>query len=234
MTKPLIGISTYSRSPEDRFFLPGKYIDTIVRAGGEPILLVPAGNDFDRLLSILDGYILPGGGDVDPALHGGGDHPKVYGVSRERDRFEMKIARRALDSGLPTLCICRGFQLLNVALGGTLHLHLPDVFGRQVIHRLPDKMETPHSVEVEPSSALAGIYQKTSFVCSSSHHQGIKDLAEGLKAVAFAPDGVIEAVEVKGHPWLHAVQWHPEHTSAKDPVQQRIFGALIAAASPED
>ncbi|MCH2367384.1 MAG: gamma-glutamyl-gamma-aminobutyrate hydrolase family protein, partial [Planctomycetes bacterium] len=135
-----------------------------------------------------------------------------------------------LDSGLPTLGICRGTQLLNVALGGTLVDHLPDHVGEEIAHSLPPREPTPHAIRVEKGSGLAEILGKTEFDADSWHHQAIREIAPGLTAVAQAPDGTIEAVEKKDHPWLYAVQWHPELTAAREPLQQRLFNALTEAA----
>ena len=143
---------------------------------------------------------------------------------------ELALLERAIASGLPTLGICRGTQLLNVALGGTLFDHLPDHVGEEVDHRLPPREPTPHTLEVEEGSGLAGILGETSFTAESWHHQAIDNVAPGLTVVARAPDGTIEAIEKPDHPWLYAVQWHPELTAAEDPIQQRLFNSLAEAA----
>ena len=135
-----------------------------------------------------------------------------------------------LDSGLPTLGICRGTQLLNVALGGTLFDHLPDHVGEELAHRLPPREPTPHAIRIEENSGLAAILGETECDAESWHHQAIREIAPGLTAVAQAPDGTIEAVEKKAHPWLYAVQWHPELPAAREPLQQRLFNALTEAA----
>jgi putative glutamine amidotransferase len=131
---------------------------------------------------------------------------------------------------VPTLGVCRGLQVINVALGGTLHEHLPDVVGESVLHRLPPRVPTPHELEVLPGTRLAGILGETRFTASSWHHQAIDEVAPGLEVAARAPDGTIEAVEMPRHRWLVAVQWHPELTAAVEPLQQRVFDALARAA----
>ena len=230
MSGPLIGITTYGRDEENRFTLPSEYVDSVRRAGGLSILLAPGETELDRWLELVDGVILSGGGDLDPTLYGGTPHETVYMVDEERDRGELDLARKVLESGVPTLGICRGTQVINVALGGTLHVHLPEVFGSDVDHRLPPREPTPHCVRVDKDSRLAGIVGEIEFDCESWHHQAIKDVAPSLEVAAYAPDGVVEAVEKHDHPWLHAVQWHPELSSERDPVQQRLFDALAAAA----
>ena len=230
MKKPLIGITTYGRDEEDRFTLPAKYVDAVRRAGGTAILLAPGGQDVDHWLDVVDGLVLAGGGDIDPQLYGGVGHESVYMVDGERDGSELELARRILASGLPTLAICRGAQIVNVALGGTLHEHLPDVFGDDVKHRLPPREPTPHDVRLDDGSSLARIIGALEFSCESWHHQAIRDVAPTLKVVGYAPDGVVEAVEKPDHPWLHGVQWHPELTAAEDPLEQRLFDAHVEAS----
>lgn len=228
-TPPLIGITTYGRDEEGKFSLPSEYIDSVRRAGALPILFPPGEVHRRRLLELVDGLILAGGGDMDPSLYGGGEHETIYMVDPERDASELGLARQVIDEGMPTLGICRGAQVINVALGGTLHEHLPEVVGEEISHRAPPREPTPHSVTVREGTQLAGIVETLEFVAASWHHQAIRDVAAGLEASAHAPDGTIEGVEMPDHPWLVAVQWHPELTAAKDAIQQRIFDVFVAA-----
>ena len=230
MKPALIAITTYGRNEDGHFFLPSEYVDSVRRSGACPILLPPGAEDLDSWLELVDGIIFPGGGDIEPSRYGGGEHETIYMVDPERDATEFALLEKVLDSGLPTLGICRGTQLLNVALGGTLVDHLPDHVGEEIAHSLPPREPTPHAIRVEKGSGLAEILGKTEFDAESWHHQAIREIAPGLTAVAQAPDGTIEAVEKKDHPWLYAVQWHPELTAEKDPVQQRLFNALTEAA----
>jgi len=227
MTRPRIGITTYGRDEENKFSLPAEYVDSVRRAGGVAVLLPPGESSIDLWLSMLDGIILAGGGDLDPGCYGADMHETVYMVDEERDQCELDLARSVLDSGLPTLGICRGTQVINVVLGGTLHTHLPEVYGESIAHRAPPREPTPHSVSVDESSRLVNLLGASTFDAASWHHQSIKDVAPTLEVVAHAPDGVIEAVEKHDHPWLYAVQWHPEITAAKDAIQQRLFDALV-------
>jgi len=228
MTQPIIGITTYGRDEDNRFRAPGDYVDAVRRAGGFA-LLIPPGGGIEILLSQLDGLILAGGGDLDPQQYGGRMHEMVYSVDHERDACEIELARRVVDRGLPTFGICRGMQVLNVALGGTLHEHLPDVVGETISHRRPPREPTEHEVRVKSGSRLGLITQELEFVAASWHHQALRDVAGGLSVVAHAPDGTIEAVEMTAHPWLIAVQWHPELTAATSPTQQRLFDAFVEA-----
>jgi putative glutamine amidotransferase len=229
-TAPLIGITTYGRDATDHFALPGVYVDAVRRAGGIPVL-IPAGEPLVReLLARLDGLILSGGGDLDPVHYNGQPHATIYLVDAERDRTELELVQRVAQSDLPTLGICRGAQVINVALGGTLIEHLPDEVNGEVEHRRAPPGPTEHPITIQPGSRLAEILGVPTLRSASWHHQAIRRPAEGLRVVAHAPDGTIEAAELTGHPWLVAVQWHPEMTAAADPTHQRIFDALVAAA----
>ncbi len=223
-------MTTYGRGPHNRFILPAEYVDAVRRAGGIPLLLPPGEERLDAILPLLRAVVLTGGGDIDPDLYGGHHHETIYMVEPERDRTEVAWAKRLFDLDVPTLAICRGAQLLNVSRGGTLIEHLPDVMGETVIHRAPPREPIAHSVRVSPGSRLAGVLGATDFSCMSWHHQGIRRVAPGFEVVAHAPDGTVEAIEMPSHPWLFAVQWHPELTAAEDPIQQRLFDALVEAA----
>ena len=230
MKPALIAITTYGRDDDGHFFLPSEYVDSVRRSGACPILLPPGEEDLDSWLEPVDGIIFPGGGDIEPSRYGGDEHETTYMVDPERDATELALLEKVLDSGIPTLGICRGTQLLNVALGGTLFDNLPDHVGEEISHRLPPREPTPHAIRVEAGSGLAALLGETEFDAESWHHQAIREIAPGLTAVAQAPDGTIEAVEKRDHPWLYAVQWHPELTAATDPLQQRLFNALTEAA----
>ena len=206
-------------------------MDAVRRAGGIPLLLPPGEPRLDAVLPLLGAVVFSGGGDLDPDLYGGSHHETIYMVEPERDRSEIELARRVFDLEVPTLAICRGTQILNVSEGGTLIEHLPDEVGETVNHRVPPREPTPHPIRVEPASRLAGILGATDFSCMSWHHQAIRRVAPGFEVVAHAPDGTIEGLEMPSHPWLVAVQWHPELSAAEDPVQQRLFDALVQAAA---
>ena len=227
---PFIGITTYGRGPNNRYILPAEYVDAVRRAGGIPLLLPPGEERMDAVLPLLKAVVFSGGGDLDPELYGGAHHETIYMVEPERDRSEIDLARRVFDLEVPTLAICRGSQIVNVARGGTLIEHLPDAVGETVNHRVPPREPTPHPIRVEPASRLAGVLGATDFSCMSWHHQAIRQVAPGFEVVAHAPDGTIEGLEMPSHPWLVAVQWHPELTAAEDPIQQRLFDALVEAA----
>lgn len=224
---PLIGITTYHRNENNFFTLPAQYVDAVRRAGAIPLLLPPGEARLDEILTLVDGVIVSGGGDIDPALYGGPTHDDVYNVNPERDKFEIALLTKLMDKQCPTLCICRGMQMLNVALGGTLIPHLPDVIDGTVTHRADPFGPIPHSVTIDPDSRLAQTMQADTVETTSWHHQGIGQVAPLLKVIARAADGVVEAVEMPGNPYLLAVEWHPELTAAEDPTQQRLFDALV-------
>jgi len=227
---PIIGITTYSRSEAGEFTLPGTYVDAVQLAGGIPVLLPPNQPDPAQLLDIVDGLIFTGGGDLDPALYGGEHHPTVYLIDPERDEFELALAKSAIASAVPTLGICRGMQLLSVATGAVLVTHVPDVYGETVTHRLDHpRRPIPHAVQVQPESRLATIVGKTDLSVVSWHHQAVKTVPDRWRIAAHAADGLVEALEDCQHPWMVAVQWHPE-LSPEDPVHQRLFQALVQAA----
>lgn len=230
--RPLIGITTYGRQ-DGRYNLPGEYVDAVRRAGGVAVLLPPGDERPEELLDRLDGFLLAGGGDVDPAAYGAARHERTDFVDPERDAFELALVRALVERRLPALAICRGCQVVNVALGGTLHQHLPDAVGDGLLHRSADgdPAEQPrHAVEVEPGSHLAAAMAAARPEPISWHHQAADRVAPPLRVVARAADGTVEALELPGHPELLAVQWHPERSAAEDPSQQRLFDALVAAA----
>ena len=229
MTRPIIGITTYGQDEDLQFKIPRQYVDCVRRAGGLPWLLPPGEVDLDDFFAAIDGLILAGGGDLNPEHYQGQSHSSIYMLDAERDMMELQIAKTAIATKMPTLAICRGVQVVNVALGGTLFEHLPDVVGNAVVHRLPPREPTEHPIRVLPESRLAKILTATDFSAASWHHQAIRDIGPGLEPVAFAPDNTIEAVELQGHPWLIGVQWHPELTAATDTIQQKLFNEFVIA-----
>ncbi|MBI2891771.1 MAG: gamma-glutamyl-gamma-aminobutyrate hydrolase family protein [Nitrospirae bacterium] len=230
MDSPLIGLTSYPRNAEDEFHLTADYCEAVVRASGTPILLPPVETDRRGLLERIDGLILTGGGDIEPARYGGTLHEKIYAVNSERDHGELELARLAVMGRIPMLAICRGLQVLNVALGGTLIEHLPDEVGTRILHRSEAREPVRHAVRVEPRSRLAAVLGDTQVEVSSWHHQAIRKPGEGLKVVARASDGTIEGVEIPDQRWLMGVQWHPEITAHEEAVHQRLFDGLVGAA----
>lgn len=212
--------------------VPSPYINAIRRAGADAGILQPVPmepNDLGELLARFDGLVLTGGPDVDPSLYGRDQHPECYGIDRDRDDFELGLVRVAIEREVPVLAICRGIQLVNVALGGTLDQHIA---GREdlIAHGVPEGgTGVSHTVELEPGSLVAkamGVDRAEGF---SHHHQAIDDLGDGLRAVGWTEDGVIEAVETPTG-WVLGVQWHPEETASLDSAHQGLFDALVERA----
>ncbi len=230
MAVPLIGITTYHRDETNHVKVPAQYADAVRRAGGLPLLIQPGEPRMDELMGLLHALVLSGGGDVNPALYKGGDHATVYNVSQERDQSEIDLLKRSLDDEMPLFCICRGMQVLNVALGGTLITHIPDAMPNAMTHRNTPPGPVMHAVQVQPSSRLAEVMEAADVTTASWHHQAIDQLAPGLTPIATSADGIIEAVEIAGNDKLLAVQWHPELSAADDASQQRLFDELVRLA----
>jgi len=229
--RPLIGLTTHPPNEEGHYHLSAHYVEAIRRAGGMAVLLPPGDERPEEILARVDGLIFTGGGDVEARLYGAEQHEESYGMSVERDAAEADLIRAAVAGQKPVLCICRGTQILNVALGGTLIQHLPDVVGEETLHRAPPRVPVPHAVQVEAGTLLAETLGTTQCAPDSWHHQAVDQPGQGLRAVAHAPDGTVEALAHESHPWLVAVQWHPELTAAVDATQQAIFDGLTAASA---
>lgn len=224
---PLIAVTTYGANAEGEYHLRTTYVESIRRAGGACVLLPPSEPHLERIFSAADGLILAGGGDIAPHFYRGADHPLIYMVDESRDRMELQMAQSAVERNFPLLAICRGLQVLNVAHGGTLHPHLPDVYGETIPHRSPPRDPGRHTVAIEAGSRLADILRTVEPQVVSWHHQAAAEIGPRLRVVARAPDGVVEACEVTDRENCIGVQWHPEISAAADPVQQRIFDWLV-------
>jgi putative glutamine amidotransferase len=241
VAKPLIAIAAYRLNPgrvsmwgeTAAVALPATYVEALARAGGHPILLSALDpGPVSELLGPFDALVLAGGGDIDPAAYGQEAHTEVYGVDPNRDRMEMDLLAEAMRTGKPVLCICRGMQVANVALGGTLMQHLADV-PEMGEHGVPLGGGTVHEIRVAEGSALAAALGGAVATATCHHHQGVDRLGDGLVASGWSADGLVEGLELSDHggQWLLGVQWHPEETAAGDPAQQALFGALVAEAA---
>lgn len=237
MPSPLIGLTTYRHL--NQYGLPlnsitEAYVRAVSEAGALP-MLIPLGlaeKTLDALLARLDGIVFTGGGDVAPERYGSQPHTLVDDVDADRDRVEVHLLNRTLEQGLPFLGICRGLQVINVALGGTLFEDILDQRANSLKHQYyPNwpRSYLAHSVRVEEGSRLGQMLGLPTVQVNSLHHQGVRDLAAPLQATAFAPDGVIEAFELAGHPFGVAVQWHPEWLQEHPPMQS-IFRTFVRAA----
>jgi putative glutamine amidotransferase len=245
--RPLIGITTsevrvpdgvpvtpQADPPRTEMVLGMKYCSAVEGADGLPVVMPPMADDaVEPLLDRLSGLCLSGGPDIDPGTYGGRYHPKLGPTEPDLDRFELALVRGALARRMPVLAICRGAQMLNVALGGDLYQHLPDEPGGSVDHRKrkADDPDTAHEVSVEPRSILAGaLHQAGETHVNSFHHQAAHHLGEGLRPVAHAPDGVVEGIELPDRDFAVGVQWHAEALVDR-PEQAALFGTFVEAAS---
>jgi len=238
MSRPLVAVPAYPIAQgrvkgweHAAMAAPTRYVEALHRAGAQEAVLMPVVLDeegeADEVLERFDALLLLGGGDLDPSRYDQERHTKVYGVVPERDAFEITLARAAVARGMPLLAICRGHQVLNVALGGTLEQHLT-VDG----HGTPGVPggSTMHAVRIKPGTRLAAATGVERAEVCSHHHQAVDTLGDGLRAVAWADDGVIEGIELDGDAWVVGTQWHPEDTAAGDPTQQRLFDAFVEQA----
>lgn len=234
-SRPIIGVTTYLEQAQTGVwdvpasFLPKVYFEAVNLAGGIAILLPPQPVDGDiarAVIERLDGLIVAGGKDVDPARYGQERLPTTDEPRPDRDEWEAALLDAAIETGTPFLGICRGLQILNVALGGSLHQHLPNVVGSDR-YSAGGGVFSDNEVFVEPQTKVAELlHSGDTLVGKSYHHQAIDELAPGLNVSARSDDGTVQAVEVEGVPFGIGVQWHPEHT----PDDLRLFEGLVDAA----
>ncbi|MGZ8696099.1 MAG: gamma-glutamyl-gamma-aminobutyrate hydrolase family protein, partial [Gaiellaceae bacterium] len=228
--RPIIGITTYVTPARWSYWeleaalIPQDYVRAVERAGGRPLLVPPSDDGIDETLDAVDGLIFSGGSDMDPEFYGEEAHPETFGIHAERDRAEVGLLTAALERDMPVLGICRGIQVLNVARGGVLHQHLPELVGHEGHKHDPPGVFSDHEVEIEPETKLAGILGARAPV-KSHHHQGLERLGEGWRASAHADDGTVEAIEDPSHRFALGVLWHPE---AGDDL--KLFEALVEEA----
>ncbi len=227
--RPLVGITTYITPveygdwQEEAALVPADYLRAVERAGGRPLLVPPSDDVVDDTLDALDGVIFSGGSDLDPALYGQEAHPETKGFVAERDRAEFALLQAALARDMPVLAVCRGSQVLNVALGGDLVQHLPEVVGDDKHKELPGEFGE-HDVDLEPGTRIGTLLGERAPV-KSHHHQGFGRLGSGLREAARADDGTLEAIEDPSRRFALGVLWHPE--AGED---LRLFEALVEEA----
>lgn len=234
---PEIGIVSYHLRPgrvsywqSGGYAVPEHYVAAIRRVGGRADLVLP-GDDRSpsELLGSVDALMLVGGGDVEPSRYGQRPSETVYGVEPDRDAIEIDLLLEAVDRGTPTLCICRGMQVMNVAFGGSLIQDLP-TDGRFQPHGAPGGEDAlSHDVKLANGSVVADAAGSDLIVCPSHHHQGVDRLGSELLAVGWSEDGLVEAIQHE-RAWIVGVQWHPEETAETDAAQQGLFDALVAQA----
>ena len=226
MAKPLIGITTYVEPASwghwnlEAALVPYDYVRAVERAGGRAVLVPPDDTGIEEVLDAVDGLIFSGGNDLTPESYGAEADPTTNGTNPARDRGELALLTAALERDLPVLAVCRGVEVLNVVRGGDLVQHLPDHVGHEK-HRAVVGEFSDHSVRVDPSSRIESVRGTV----KSHHHQGLGRIGKGLREVAWAEDGVVEAVEDPAKPFVVGVLWHPE--AGQD---QRLFEQLVEAA----
>lgn len=228
--KPTVGVlPLWDEGKDSIWMLPG-YMDGILSAGAVPVILPFSTEEgvLDRIANLCDGFLFTGGQDVSPLLYGEKPLEEIIDICEKRDKLEIEVFKRAFAADKPILGICRGIQLINVAMGGTLYQDLPSQHPSDVVHRQNPPYDIPsHTVEISESSPLFLCLGKNSADVNSSHHQAIQKLAFGLESMAFSPDGIIEAVYCPKKTFLWAVQWHPERLFKKDENSQKIFNAFV-------
>jgi putative glutamine amidotransferase len=228
--KPLIGITTYLTPARfghwelDSALVPAAYVQAVRAAGGRPLLIPPEDDGIDETLDALDGLLFSGGSDLDPELYGQETHGETKGIAPDRDRAELALLSPALERDMPVLAVCRGSQVLNVARGGDLVQHLPDIVGDEK-HKHTPGVFSDHDVDVEPESRLGELLGDRA-PDKSHHHQGFGKLGEGLRKTAWAEDGTIEGLEDPSRRFALGVLWHPE--AGEDFA---LFDALVKEAS---
>jgi putative glutamine amidotransferase len=236
MARPVIGIcaalerARWSVWDEHAVLLPRSYVLAVQRAGGLAVVLPPDdadGEELDQVLGLIDGLVLAGGADIDPASYGQRAHPNTGDTVPERDAFEIALVRGAIERDMPVLGICRGMQLINVACGGTLLQHLPERFGHHEHRRVVGSFDgADHDVELREGTLAMRVVDEQRHATKSHHHQGVDRLGEGLEVSGVsAMDGLPEAIELPGARFVLGVQWHPEADEGST-----VIGALVAAA----
>jgi putative glutamine amidotransferase len=233
---PIIGITTNQSKNahgQPTVMLMQSYINAVMQAGGVPVLIpsLIAEDGWDALYARLDGILFSGSGDIGMEFSPGDLHPRIDDVDLARDSIELKMVQAAASDGKPFLGICRGCQVMNVALGGTLYTHIADQLPNALDHSYPGNLRTVlvHEIRIEEGTHVAEIYGEPIIKVNSLHHQGLKDIAPSVRVAGQAPDGLVEAIELPDHPFGLAVQWHPEWLTDQDSTRN-LFRTFVRAA----
>ncbi len=233
MTKPLIGIGADIRDSgsggREQAYGFTTYVDAVIRAGAIPLLIPPQSENIVELLASLDGVLLSGGRDCDPAIYGEECHASIKPMDIRRQANDLELARHSREQGVPTLGVCLGVQIMAIAAGGSLIQDIGSEIDTKIRHESEPEGRRHHPVRIESGTILASILEESDLIVNSSHHQAVRTAGEGLRVTARAPDGIVEAIEDANHPFYVGLQWHPEDMSAEDSAA-RIFDAFIAAA----
>jgi len=240
--KPIIGITpspmedTQSHGTFNRYAIATTYTEAVEAAGGVPLMIPPQAGNISEIISVVDGLLISGGGDIRPDRYGDSEvHETTYGIHDGRDDLEIALVKEATGRDIPMLCICRGIQVLNVALGGTLIQDIADQYSTEIEHRQQEsgirKEDPSHTVTATPGSLLATTYGAEEIHVNSFHHQALRDIAPSLEINGVSPDEVVEGVSHPESSWILGVQWHPEMMFREHPEHLKPFEALVAQAS---
>jgi putative glutamine amidotransferase len=235
--KPLIGITTNQSQNaygQPTIMLMQSYVKAVIQAGGVPILIpsLITEDGWDALYCRLDGILFSGGGDIGLEHFSGEPHPRIDGVDLARDSIELNLVQTATADGKPFLGICRGCQVVNVALGGTLYTHIPDQLPNALDHDYPGNKRAilVHEVKIEEATHIAEIYGEPIIQVNSLHHQGLKEIGPSLRVAGYSPDGLVEAIELPDHPFGLAVQWHPEWLTDQESTR-KLFRKFVESST---
>ena len=232
MIKPVIGIGSdvaQKKGERESAFAYSTYIESLRRAGAVPVVIPPQPENAAAIVESLDGILLAGGEDCDPAVYGERPHPSVEPMDPRRQNNDLTLARVARQRGIPTLGICLGVQMMNVAAGGTLIQDIDSEMRTDIEHASEPADRHRHDVLIQDGTRLAAIVGEQELNVNSSHHQAIRHVGDGLRVTAHAPDGIIEGLEDPSHPFYVGVQWHPEDMPAETSASS-LFGAFVDAA----
>lgn len=242
MRKPVIGLTPGHNTDSQDAFMRPSYLGALTAAGAIPVMLPleSAPEDYRQIAEMFDGFLFTGGPDPHPTLFGEETHRQCGSVSIKRDAMELALLSQVMAVKKPVLGICRGIQIINVGLGGTIYQDIPSMFYENsehkpdfpLAHQQPYDYKTwSHTISLDPKSRLAQICGSKTLKVNSMHHQAVKDLGPGLVACGTAPDGLIEALEMPDYPWLFAVQWHPEYLWEQDGSAALLFESFVAASA---
>lgn len=232
MKKPIIGIGAdvnVTPGARDRAFAYTTYTEAVRRAGAIPVLIPPQPENAREIVEQLDGLLLAGGEDCDPAIYGEEPHGSVKPMNVRRQENDFELARAARERGIPTLGVCLGLQMMNVAAGGSLVQDIESEIRTDIQHASPPENRVRHDITIEQGTRLASIIRERELNVNSSHHQAVRNVGEGFRVTAHAPDGVVEGLEDPKHPFYLGVQWHPEDMPGEQ-TASALFGAFVEAA----